>query len=606
MKSPVVLLRSLIDDVKRLHPSVKGLDRDFITIKNRFEHEGMSFLSYTLPILCDALETGLATGRFACPTSFSKGKKTGALPKLLSGLLCNVFDNQGLLKDDPEVPCYVKTLREILRLFKKVVLTPKRSKELHNVAVRSFRETDDAIRSIDFDPRMSHHLSLVCNLVLPQLGNFQRGDELDYRHGPGGVFEGFQGNEKWEGLVKSLRFRTTDPVDFGFGEFLHRTDAKISLRPHPQGLPFGGKSKFHTVPKSAIAVRAITIEPLLNQFVQQGLNGLLRDSIMKCPVLSRCLDLTDQSKNQKLAMIGSRDRSYATIDLSSASDLLSLKLVKLVFGKYTDFLGQCISYRSNIVEVDKVDLPMLKYAGMGNATTFPVQSVVFAVLCIAAITDYRGKVPTMQECKRAADSIRVFGDDIIVKSEYYHSVERWITCFGLRLNKSKTFSTGNFRESCGLDAYMGVDVTPVYVRVDPSSDRLTASDLSSLVSTSNQLWLRGLYKASNTLRELVESRMKVRLPLVSPQSGLLGWSDRYGTTTAHGWDSKLHCLYTSGPVVVAKKRKDKIDGYPALLKSFLTPLIQRGREHLTVSEIRFKTRISRRRVPANAGKPALM
>jgi len=244
---------------------------------------------------------------------------------------------------------------------------------------------------------------------------------------------------------------------------------------------------------------------------------------------------------------------------------------------------------------------LLKFAGMGNALTFPVQSIAFAVLSICATLDHDGLAPSYWNIKRSAESIQCFGDDIIVKTEYYHTVRRWIESFGLKVNDSKTFSSGNFRESCGLDAYRGYDVTPVYYRVDPTSASLTTSDLSSLVATSNQLWLRGLYSVSNAIREHVEKTMKIVLPLVHPDSGLLGWHDRYGSSYANGWHSTLHYLTLSGLSVTSKLRDDKIDDRAALLKFFMTSLIERRHNHMSRSTMRYNSRIVKKRVPAYAG-----
>jgi len=103
MKSPLIvrLLQALLYDIARLEPDVKGLDRDYVTIQARFEHEGVGFLSVALSSLCDSVDYGLAKGRFTCPSGFKKSR-SGALPRLFSGLLCKVFDSRtGSLKERP-------------------------------------------------------------------------------------------------------------------------------------------------------------------------------------------------------------------------------------------------------------------------------------------------------------------------------------------------------------------------------------------------------------------------------------------------------------------------------------------------------------------------
>jgi len=120
MKSPIVLLDSLWMDIHRLEPEVKGLDRDLVTIKKRFENEGYGFLAIALPSLCAALDRGLASGQFTCPMGFkSRGR---AIPELFQGMFCEVFEPlTGLLKENANIRI-TKLLRQVLLLFKKTQL----------------------------------------------------------------------------------------------------------------------------------------------------------------------------------------------------------------------------------------------------------------------------------------------------------------------------------------------------------------------------------------------------------------------------------------------------------------------------------------------------
>lgn len=601
MKSPILLLRSLLTDVKRLIPTVCGLDRDLETIKHRVKNEGFSFLSVALPVLCDALDKGLSDGRFTCPSHF-KRVKNGALPRLFQGLLCDVFDiTSGVLKDDASIES-IKCLREILRLFKKTRITSSREDFLHAKAIESFLETDRRLVDQFFDNRLSYCLTQVCNVILPDLESRFGESNNRYRHGPGAVRDGVKGNSKWTRLFDIVQDDSSSFLPNELDFFYHTSCEKRDLTPLGDSEPFGGIAKLITVPKTSVALRTITIEPLWNQFLQQGLNTTLRDSIEQCSILRNSLALSNQEPNQRLALEGSRTGEWTTIDLSSASDLLSLKLVSLVFGRFTAFHKAMIECRSNIVECEKFTLQILKFAGMGNALTFPVQSVCFAAICIAAVADAMNplKKASYRDIKRASESVRVFGDDIVVRTEHYQSVRFWIESFGLKVNDSKTFSNGYFRESCGTDAFRGYDVTPIYLRSDPDSDEMS-SDLSSLIATSNQLWIKCLYTTSNALKEIIESRIKFRLPLTSSKSGLLGWSDRFDTTEAHCWDPVLQTLCIRGHAVSPKFRKDPLSGRPALLKFFLTSFKERVNGHLERTAIRYQTRIVRRRVPANAG-----
>jgi hypothetical protein len=601
MKSPIVLLTHLFTDVKRLVPHVKGLDRDIITIEARFEHEGYSFLSVAFSTLCDALDEGLTKGRFTCPTGFKRIRQ-GALPKLFSGLLCDVFDAMtGHLKQDPDLGS-IKCLREILRMFKKASCSTTREATLHEIAVANFFETEASVLRVLPDTQ-AHFLEAVCRFILGSLHNADLRD-IDCKHGPGATQERVAGNQKWSQTLQSLY--ETDVSEYGYDCFLSslRTEETgYNLPEIPEREYLSRRSaKLISVDKNSTSRRTITVEPVLSMFIQQGLNTMLRDSIVKCKVLNNCLALTDQSANQKLALEGSLTGKWATLDLSSASDLLGLSLVELVFGRCSAFLSAALKCRSTHVRSGNCPpREIAKFAGMGNALTFPVQSVVFATIAIAAILYKDGKRPSYRNVVRASRCVRVYGDDIIVQTSHSHAVVDWLHTFGLKVNTKKSFMEGNFRESCGVDAYMGVDVTPVYLRTRPDLPSAEPDAIASLVSTSNQLWMRCLYSASAALRNEVELRLNRRLPLVPKNSSALGWHSRIDACAAQKWDAKLQRLVFKAHVIVPVEYRDSLDGYAALLKFFHVPLLGRGRRHLKQSQRRFSSRIVQRWMPAEAG-----
>jgi hypothetical protein len=612
----VRLLRALLLDFARLEPDMTGLDHDYVTIKARFEHEGIGFLSVALPSLCDAVDYGISKGRFACPTGFKKSK-SGALPRLFSGLLCRVFDPRtGSLKECPDKRT-VKCLREVLRLFKKLALESGRDELLHRNAVRTFWESDSSCKG-SFSPLRAGLLARVGGYIL-NCDGLNRPGAIIPRHGPGAVYEKLAANQKWFAIYQSIREADFDVVKYGFDifgcseratdvakqlEYLddNRGCSGIVLRDDSHRLPCGSRARLVSVPKNSVSRRTITVEPVLKMFIQQGLNTTLREKITQCPILSKCLDLEDQSENQKLALIGSITGEWSTLDLSSASDLLSLDLVKLVFGRHQEFLDLMIGCRSEQVEFESGFRELKKFAGMGNALTFPVQSIVFALVAICGILYTKGfSRPSYWDVKRAARQVRVYGDDIIVPTEFACQVVDWIESFGLKVNRKKSFMDGNFRESCGLDAFAGVDVTPVYVRDDPDESSKDPSSIAGLVSASNQLWDRCLYGASQVLRDVVEEAFGRQLPLVSRECGGLGWTTRCGASDIQRWNKNLHNLEIKVPVLKPTKVSDRLGGYPALLKFFLTPLIERGEEHLRVSIKRFNNRIAWKWMPAQAG-----
>jgi len=95
------------------------------------------------------------------------------------------------------------------------------------------------------------------------------------------------------------------------------------------------EGKLTFVPKDARTKRPIVVEPLLNGFFQKGVGDYLKKRLLK----HARVNLTDQTANQTLAYRGSVDGSFATIDLSSASDTVSIGVVRLLLPeKWFDFL----------------------------------------------------------------------------------------------------------------------------------------------------------------------------------------------------------------------------------------------------------------------------
>ena len=101
---------------------------------------------------------------------------------------------------------------------------------------------------------------------------------------------------------------------------------------------------------------------------------------------------------------------------------------------------------------------------MGNGTTFPVQSIVYAILSIAAILYEKGAGYGNAQIDDAVQEIQVFGDDIILPSFAVPTLALLLEHLQLKVNWRKTHAKGHFRESCGMDAFRGADVTPLYLR----------------------------------------------------------------------------------------------------------------------------------------------
>jgi len=209
-------------------------------------------------------------------------------------------------------------------------------------------------------------------------------------------------------------------------------------------------SRCSFVPKTTAASRMICVEPSLNMFVQLGLATHLERRLNQY----FGIDLKTQPLvNHRLAQLGSIDGSYSTIDLSSASDSISLRLCEMLFPKW--FFELLLVLRSRTTEIGKKHVPLFMLSTMGNGFTFPIQTLIFAAITKACLV--------LQE-QDGKDSFSVFGDDIICKTSVFRLVSRALNIFGFTTNPSKTFFEGPFRESCGADWFSGQPVRPVFIR----------------------------------------------------------------------------------------------------------------------------------------------
>jgi hypothetical protein len=209
-------------------------------------------------------------------------------------------------------------------------------------------------------------------------------------------------------------------------------------------------NKVITVPKNAKTNRTIAKEPLMNQYIQKGIGGEIRRKLKLVGV-----NLDDQSLNQRLALDGSINGTLATMDLSMASDSVSMELVSLLLPEdWVTAIKLCRSPFGILPSGEKVLYQ--KVSSMGNGFTFELESLIFWAL-VSAVVQQTGEMETR---------VGVYGDDLIFSVNVYGEVERLLKACGFTPNAKKSFSSGPFRESCGKHYFRGRDVTPFYFRKD--------------------------------------------------------------------------------------------------------------------------------------------
>lgn len=535
-------------------------DKDVRTVNLRTAAEGRAFLEITLPQLDDLLLAGLSTG--VLPDHSGWGSKTGTrLPKFLYGLWKMVFSSDGTLHPTPSIDA-IRNIRQISRSFKKIFEVCSDENVLK--AVHSFHETDRIVGNhvlLDSDVDALAHIThrLFGGLIGASISG-----PLAFKHGPGAVAEGYDSIERWDFPVVT---QSADEL-VGIEQFRATWHDLLNRPPGHDVIP----ARLIAVPKTADKPRLITIEPSYNQFLQQGLLAPLKAGMMRLPVCN----ITDQERNKDLARIGSMTGSLATVDLSDASDRLSWQLVRRIFGWNSAFVDFLKKTRSIYVDTPTGLRVISKFAGMGSALTFPVQTMVYTAICALAYQRASGSRIDASFLHRP--DFGVYGDDIIVPSYVYPFLVPLLESFGLKVNTNKSFSEGGFRESCGGDYFRGINVTPVYLRRRMPASKRDVSELVSLSSFRNNF--TALY-GDGQVSSLIDSHMKTIVPYpavsVSPEQIAQGKTatvgsglyrvDPFATREGQRWNTKLQRNEIRMMVVSAVKKESTASSSAKLFKT---------------------------------------
>jgi hypothetical protein len=285
--------------------------------------------------------------------------------------------------------------------------------------------------------------------------------------------------------------------EFHFWELLNKRpdSAFVSMDPEEYFSRFKDRCEFVDynkivfVPKTAKVHRTIAVEPLLNGYVQKGIDLLMRKRLKRVGI-----DLADQTRNQELARQGSleTDDPYVTIDLSAASDSCATELCRFMLPlEWYDFLNATRSHR---YKLNGKILHYQKFTSMGNGFCFPLETLIFASLCNVAY----------QEVGLAPD-YSVYGDDIIVRKSVADRVLFLLRVCGFKANRDKTFLTGPFRESCGADWFSGEDVRPL--TLDYAFDSFQSVAKFCNLVRSKGAWECIFYEATAFLRTLIPRKL---------------------------------------------------------------------------------------------------
>lgn len=545
MNRPTILLKALLADASLATGVLTTKDAE--VIQRRVEHEGFSFLTITLPVVSDYLERGIEAGRLdPSLAAFFRFQNKRRLPRFLGGFFSRVFDSGGLLLRDP-CPDSILAIRQISRAFKKLFMICDESR--NSAAARRYHAIEEELLTYDdavtrCDPILDGVATELSRVLCDPL----EGEDIVCRHGPGSTAERRSANQRYS--VNSWTRRASD-------YFAIEDHAIPNLGLHDDlsnitelGLDEEPPVRVVFVPKTALTPRVIAVEPSHMQYMQQGIMSYMVRKIERHPLTRGRINFARQDINQRMARRSSIDRRFATIDLKDASDRVHYSLAKRIF-RHTSIWGYLDSSRSLKAALpDGTIVNLRKFASMGSATCFPTEAYVFFCLILSAIHVHQRQLPTPQSVCKLSKVVYVYGDDIIVPSEYVNVVCSYLESYGLVVNRNKTFSVSHFRESCGADFYRGQAVKPVYFRQLIPEERTswTPTQLLAWTSSSNQLYMSGYWKASQLIREWIESEVG-RIPRCVAKVTHGSWENPNGLlfvsvafNTGLRWSNSLQCL----------------------------------------------------------------
>jgi len=430
------------------------------------------------------------------------------LPKLFGELFNCVLQPNGALLQNP-CEKSVRVLRQLLFAFYKYELPY--TDEQEQQVIQKFERTEDDLKTVDImleDLRHRLNDSTFTYNRRPSLFGVTKTDQLSVareakillsnlfasfdpkdiypRHGPGVVATKQTLSEKYLWTNVSARITKLYPLDEYFysslGHVCDHMDGinSITDKSHP--------ARVILVPKDSRGPRLISCEPVDFQWVQQGLGRAIVELVEHHRLTSENVRFTDQVPNRNGALVGSAAGKYATLDLNEASDRVSLSLVRLLFPSHIcEYLEACRS--SSTVLPDGREIELKKFAPMASCLCFPIMALtIWSILTAAAPDAY------------TRERIYVYGDDVIVPTAYAADAMEQLESFGLKINRDKSCISGLFRESCGMDAFKGKDVTPVRFRTVWSSSR-SPDSYSSWIAYANSFYSKSYYHVYDCIVE---------------------------------------------------------------------------------------------------------
>lgn len=603
----------IFNDVARSFPA----DQDSLAIDLReilgcVEERGIGALCTDLPNVCKALDRALDDGRWShtgLPLTEKKGEGI-EYPRLLGCLFSYVFDDTGLLRKDYSHEA-ITCLRQIYRCCKKldVECPPERVYD----EVHKFLETEDSLpplneyweveettptatvetypgfrwsrwfaesavetaarysekfeESLKFLGSFLDTLDKVCGRIASLFFRVEPGDWM-HKHGPGAVSSTDDWEDKYDLHNWPDRLDSAFPyADHAFPAYHHWASHFGDWRRRVTS--FERSSRLCSVPKTFEKPRLIAAEPVENMWCQQFLRDAMYSTIEES-WLSAFIPIRDQEVPRQVCLKASETGELATMDLSEASDRVSCEFVGNLFRTAPRFLMLLRASRTLSVYISKdllgdtngKHVKLRKYATMGNATTFPVESLGFLAVAIAAVFTHRRQRVTVENIRSLMGEVVVFGDDLIVPKECAGCVGLALEALNFKVNRDKTFCKGNFRESCGMEAFGGKEVSTTYICLPPTTRN--PRNVDGCVDISNNLYVRGWLDAAAYLCSRVRNMYNVPYVAVGARAkGFWCHGDLPNPKRLYKmrWNDKLHRPEARVTVLTGRSDRSPRPGY---------------------------------------------
>lgn len=391
--------------------------------------------------------------------------------------------------------------------------------------------------------------------------------------GPGASIKG-RGGDFYTKLFDSSLSSTRSNLYFWYKRYVSQFpswDAAEKLRHQNWGDSIVAGNRLDFVPKNDKTSRTICIEPTLNMFYQLGLGHIIERRLISFFGIS----LADQQfKNRELARQGSVFDCYSTIDLESASDSMSINMLKSMLPP--DFFRWLEELRS-----PHTDIPGLgcftsdMISTMGNGFTFPLQTLIFSAAVIACFR-FKG-IKILFPRGTCYGNFGVNGDDIVVPKEISADLVTLLRILGFSVNSNKSFFEGPFRESCGGDYYLGHPVRGVYVKaLDTTQARYVAINQLNQFSIRTGIFLpRSVQYLTKTVKFLAVPMWEMDDSGIRLHSSFCSFRyDRNNSIVYQKWEPHSKKIrITESAIFVPRGSKPRKYNPEGLLLSFLRRVV---------------------------------